>query len=85
MEDILKPLETIQQVELPSNIYKQIHARIESELDNRLSNKAFLSMAAAFLVLVSLNILIVLNLNTSRDIDQNNAKYIYLISDNSIY
>ncbi|MFZ1703816.1 MAG: hypothetical protein WAT79_05690 [Saprospiraceae bacterium] len=85
MEDFLKPLETIRQVEVPISLSSRIQQRIQYENENRVSLTYALSIAASFLIILSFNILAVTSSQTTSPQDITLVEVISLTPDNHLY
>lgn len=85
MENFLKPLESIKQVEAPPFLYTRIQQRIQKELSDHFSLQTAYSIAAIFVVLFALNILIMVNNRTSSVEVNNIAMSFHLMPDNNLY
>ena len=85
MEDFLKPLESIKQVEASPYLFTRIQQRIQNKLDNRVPMKLVYSIAASFVILLSINVFTMLQQNHSKNKEANIAQAFQLIPDNNLY
>ena len=85
MEDFLKPLEKVTKVETPAFLYTRIQQRIRNKLDSRLAGRTVYSMAASFLILISLNVFAILKQDNTSSKDNNIASELGVSTDNYLY
>ncbi len=85
MEDFLKPLENIKQVEAPPFLFTRIQQRIQNEFDNHVSMKLVYSIAASFVILLSINAFTMFQQNLSSKEEANIAQAFQLMPDNNLY
>jgi len=85
MEDFLKSLESIKQVEAPPFLFTRIQQRIQNELDNRVPMKLVYSIAASFVILLSINAFTMLQHNHSTKEEANIAQAFQFMPDNNLY
>lgn len=85
MEDFLKPLENIKQVEAPPFLFNRIQQRIQNEFDNHVSMKLVYSIAASFVILLSINAFTMFQQNLSSKEEANIAQAFQLMPDNNLY
>lgn len=85
MEDFLKPLENIKQVEAPLFLFTRIQQRIQNEFDNHVSMKLVYSIAASFVILLSINAFTMFQQNLSSKEEANIAQAFQLMPDNNLY
>lgn len=69
MEDQLQILESIKEVEAPSQLYSQVLRKIESKKNEFVSPKWILTAAAVIIILISFNIKLIDNTKKSSSSD----------------
>jgi DNA integrity scanning protein DisA with diadenylate cyclase activity len=85
MEDFLKPLELIKQVEVPSFLFTRIKQKIQNELNGRISMKTAYSMLACFFILLSINVFVVVSNNKTKSAATNIGESFQLLPNNNLY
>ncbi len=85
MEDFLKTLESIKQVETPSHLYMRVQQKIKNKLNNSVSMRTAYSMAASLIFLIVLNSIIVMDSNKTKVTDSNIAESYQLLPSNNLY
>jgi len=85
MEDFLKPLESIKQIEASPYLFTRIQQRIQNKLDNRVPMRTAYSMAASFVILLSINAFVLMQNNNTKMEETNIAESFQLMHDNNLY
>jgi len=85
MEDFLKPLESIKQIEASPYLFTRIQQRIQNKLDNRVPMRTAYSMAASFVILLSINAFVLTQNNKTKMEETNIAESFQLMPDNNLY
>lgn len=85
MEDFLKPLEGIQDIETPLYLFQQIQQKIESTSKNQISDKTSILLVASFLLLLSANIVFIFNHKTATKEETILTKVFQFAPDNNLY
>ena len=85
MEDFLKPLEGIQDIETPAYLFQHIQQKIEYTSKNQISGKTSILLVASFLLLFSANMVFIFNHRVATKEDTILAKVFRFAPDNNLY
>ncbi|GEM_PF-1863819 len=85
MEDYLKTLKGIKRVEAPPLLYKRIQQKIQNERSDRVSLRTVYTVAASFIILLSINAFVMTQSRQTISDARNFAESLQLIADNNLY